>query len=310
MQEKKIGIKIFGTNSNDGLKELNKLLQYLQRLGFQFIEMRPDEFDLIIYGDVNWPFLNKLKSVIDNYDFEIVIHAPLRLNLFNREFAMIHEKVFEASLEICKFFKSKKFVIHPGRYVDNNEFPRFGKPKVNEKEKNELMTYEREKILKYSDKYKDIEITLENQRPYLDYAPYSYAEFIDELVMQVKLINRDNVFIALDTGHLNLSSKYHGFNLVESLKSVKCLTKHVHLQDNHGIVNFYTEKDKSEMLPFGRGDEHLMPGEGNFPFLDFFEIFNDYKETYTIELSMRYMNEEKILSSFNKVKSMLGVKNE
>lgn len=298
MQSKKIGIKIVGANNLNGLKNVSKFLMYLENVGFNSIEIRIDDFELIKYGELNEKLLKSLKSLLEDFDFEISVHAPMRLNLFNLEWQKLHEKVLISSIEICKFLNSKFFVYHPGRYVDDVEFPRFGKPYIDMVKKDELMSYERETIISIAKKYKDIIIAMENLRPYIDYSPFSYAEFIDELVLQVKKINQENVGITIDTGHLNLSSNYFNFDIIDALKKVKPFTKHIHLQDNHGITSFYTEKDKPEMLPFGRGDEHLIPSEGNFNFKDFFKIFKEYEGIYLLELTLRFLVKEKIKEAF------------
>ncbi len=305
---KKIGIKIPGTNSKKCLKNLSKLLEFIEKIGYRAIEISPNDFDLIEYGNINEKFLKEIIKTIDVFEFERCIHAPIRLNLFNMEQRDIHEKVLISSLEICKEFDSKLLVYHPGRYVDNVEFSRIGKPKISQEEKKELMEMEKEKLISIARRYPDVTIAIENQRPYLEYSPYSYGEFIDELITQVKMINQKNVKIALDTGHLNLSSKYHNFDIIKAIKDVRPYTSHIHLQDNHGITNFYTEKDKAEMLPFGRGDEHIVPGRGNFPFKEFFKIFSEYNEIFTIELSSRYLVKEKIKEAFEYVNNLLNFK--
>ncbi|MEJ5284154.1 MAG: sugar phosphate isomerase/epimerase family protein [Brevinematia bacterium] len=301
----KIGIKIIGANSKKGLKNVSKFLEFIEKIGYRAIEIRPDDFDLIECGNINEKFLKEVVKIIEVFEFEISVHVPIRLNLFNKEQRQIHEKVLISSLEICRELGSQMLVYHPGRYVDNVEFPRFGKPELSRDEKNELMEMEREKISSLAKKYEDVTIAIENHRPYLDYSPYSYGEFIDELIFQVKKINQKNVKITLDTGHLNLSAKYHNFDIIKAIKDAKPYTSHVHLQDNHGITNFYTEKDKGEMLPFGRGDEHIVPGRGNFPFKEFFKIFNDYNGMYTIELSSRYLVKEKIKEAYEYVSNFV-----
>ncbi|MCX7821458.1 MAG: sugar phosphate isomerase/epimerase [Brevinematales bacterium] len=302
---KKIGIKIPGTNSKKGLKKTYKFLEYIEKIGYRAIEIRPDDFDLIEYGNINEKFLKELSKIIEVFEFDISVHVPIRLNLFNDEQSEIHKKVLYSSLEICKFLGSKILVYHPGRYIDNVEFPRLGKPNIDNSKKKELLEIEKDILSSLARNYKEITIAMENHRPYLDFSPYSYAEFIDELISQVKRINEKNVKIALDTGHLNLSANYHNFDLLKSAKEAEKYTVHLHIQDNHGITNFYTEKDKAEMLPFGRGDEHIVPGRGNFPFKEFFEIFKNFEGIYTIELSSRYLIKEKIKEAYDYLNDLI-----
>jgi len=290
----KIGIKAYGARIEGNEKALAAFLDQTLATGFHAIEISPDDFELLECGQIKQDLLWSLKELLGHYDLEVIVHVPLRLNLFNREIPEIHERVLYSCLDICSALSAPILVFHPGRHIDNVEFARYGKPDPNEVFSEQLMKRERQILRKAATAYPQVTIAMENQRPYADCSPYSYAEYPLELARQVDRIGMHNIGVTLDTGHLNLAAAYHQLLLPDAMEAIRRLTVHCHIHDNHGIVNYYTDKDKDGMLPFGIGDEHLVPGSGTFPFPDFFRMMNPYDGIYMVELSRRYLYPEKI----------------
>jgi sugar phosphate isomerase/epimerase len=304
----KIGIRVPGIQLDRNIKPFLDNLNMIKKTGFDCIEISPDDFDLIIAGKINKKALEQLIEVLSIFNFKISIHAPNCLNLMNREYPDLHRDVFLCCYEIAESINSKIIVFHPGRYVDNVEFSRYGKPDFTKKEKQDLIDKEMSIIDKAASEFPEITLAIENNRPYVYYSPYSYGESLEEMKGLITGINKPNVGFTIDTGHLNLLSGYYNFNPVEKLKSLDIRPIHLHIHDNHGIANFYTEKDKKAMLAFGRGDEHMVPGYGSFPFADFFEVINDYQGSYVLELTERYFYESKIIEAYKSIKEYLKEK--
>ncbi len=300
-----IGIKIPGANLERNTTDIARTLELLVATGYQAIEFSVDSFDLVECGVINRSFLSELTSLLDEYPLSPVIHVPLRLNLFNREYPGLHRQVLEACCEIAVSVGAGTVVYHPGRSIDNVEFLRMGKPERQVTFSPSLMAYERNVLTEIADAHPGIIIAMENQRSYQDYAPYSYAEFCTHLAQQITDINRDNVRAAIDTGHLNLTAAYHHLDISAELQALRPHIAHCHIHDNHGINSFYTDKDKSGMLPFGLGDEHLVPGTGSFPFDQFFPIMSGYTGTYMIELTTRLFYSTQIKRAYQQVRLML-----
>ena len=236
-----LGIRVFGSQLDNNPARFINNLNLVQETGFDSIEICPEDFDLISCGDLEQNFVMQLKSILSGYNFRISIHAPLSLNLFNRENPELHKKVFESTLELAREIGSGLVVYHPGRYIDNIEFARYGKPSVADDEKVIMMQYEANAMRHFADCYPEIMIAMENHRSYIDYSPCSYAEFFDELDDQVRYINRKNVGLMIDTGHLFLASRYHKYDFMKVIKERKINPVHFHVNDNHGIATFYTE---------------------------------------------------------------------
>jgi len=108
-------------------------------------------------------------------------------------------------------------------------------------------------------------IALENARPYLSQSPYTYAECIGPLKEQILRVNRDNVNINLDFGHLFMASRFYAFDPLTAVRQIKDHVVHTHVHDNFGGSVHHWEKQQTHQLPFGRGDSHMPVGYGQIP---------------------------------------------
>ncbi|MFP4397389.1 MAG: sugar phosphate isomerase/epimerase family protein [Desulfonatronovibrio sp.] len=305
------GLRITGRSLQEHPEQLTESLELARNLGFRAVEMVPDDFELISCARVNMNNLNQLKAVLDEYKFRISIHAPLRLNLMDREDPLLHLEVLSCCAEICRHLRAEILVCHPGRYVDNVYFHRYGRPMdhMDDNTMQKLRHQERNMIEGLARKFPDITFALENHRPYLHHSPYSYGEKIESLVQTLEDMDRPNIKMTLDTGHLNLAASFYKQDILEDVSLALPWIAHVHVHDNHGITSYYTEKDKVGMLPFGRGDEHDIPGSGTFPFADFFSLLEGYPGIYLLELTQRYLYPARIqqgMKSMNRFLNQAG----
>jgi sugar phosphate isomerase/epimerase len=258
------------------------------------VEIIPESFDLIEAGRVRRDYLKRLKGIVEQFPVACSIHAPARLNLYNTEQKQMHNDVFAATLEICTELNAHICVYHPGRPVDSCEYLQKGKPERSAVFSKYLQRQEAETIQKMADRYPHITIAMENQRPYKEFSPWSYGEDIPVLISQIRSIARKNVAMAFDTGHLNLADTYFGTNSLSCLVENRDMIIHTHIQDNHGIPNFPTDRQKSAQLPFGIGDEHLPPGRGTFPFHTYADVFQGYRGTFLLELRDHFMTHSQL----------------
>ena len=140
--------------------------------------------------------------------------------------------------------------------------------------------------------YPDVTIAIENARPYLSQSPYTYAESIQDLKQQVVDIDRKNVRINLDVGHLYMTSRFYGYDLLEAVRQIQALVAHTHIHDNFGHAVHHFEKQQTHQLPFGRGDSHMPVGWGDLaikPILDI--LLPEYQGLLMMELRSRYFND-------------------
>lgn len=117
---------------------------------------------------------------------------------------------------------------------------------------------------------------------------YNYGTKIEELVEQVKKIDRENVGITFDFGHAFLASKYYHFNFLNSVKLALPYIKHVHIHDCFGKPKVSYEEQDINLIQFGIGDLHMPVGWGTIPYNKIFRILKNYQGVLNLELKPRY----------------------
>jgi sugar phosphate isomerase/epimerase len=301
-----LGIRVPGVQLDRNPGTFIADLNTVRDIGFDSIEICPEDFDAIGCGRLETKSVEMLVNILSAFEFKISVHVPQALNLFNRDQPEIHLEVLKSCFEFTKTVGGSILVYHPGRYVDNTEFGRFGKETLSHSEKTLLKRKEAEVLQDLAGRFPGITVAMENQRPYVFHSPFCYAEMPDELSAQVKCINRKNVGIMIDTGHLYLSARYFGYDLIDVIRNADIKPVHFHINDNHGFATYHTEKNKKSQHPFGRGDEHIVPGTGDFPFKEFLGMFPGFEGNYVIELTDRLFYPAKIRESYFNLKSFLN----
>jgi len=117
---------------------------------------------------------------------------------------------------------------------------------------------------------------------------YNYGTKIEELVEQVKKIDRENVGITFDFGHAYLASKYYRFKFLDSIKLALPYIKHVHIHDCFGKPKLSYEEQDINLIQFGIGDLHMPVGWGAIPYNKIFHLLKNYNGVLCLELKPRY----------------------
>src|SRR3972149_6375037 len=285
----KIGSKIDEVRIDGSLKRLAEDLTHYRKIGMKATEIPVHGVDAIKYGRLDKGRVKMLNEILKDFDFAYSVHSPNPLNLMDRENPDLHISVLRTTLEFASEIGSKIIVYHPGRYVPEEAFPVNGKVDIPDDEKMRLLDFEASTIQDISFEFPDIFICMENARPYLFHSPYCYAEQIDLLKEQVLRINRDNVKLNLDFGHLYMASKFYGFDSVMAVNDIKDLIAHTHIHDNFGNAVYYHEKLQTHKIPFGKGDSHMPVGWGALPVKEILSAFVDtYRGMLMMELRSRY----------------------
>ena len=117
---------------------------------------------------------------------------------------------------------------------------------------------------------------------------YNYGTKIEDLVEQVKKIDRENVGITLDFSHAYLASKYYRFKFLDSIKFALPYIKHVHIHDCFGKPKISYEEQDINLIQFGIGDMHMPVGWGEIPYDKIFRLLKNYNGVLCLELKPRY----------------------
>jgi sugar phosphate isomerase/epimerase len=303
-----IGSKIDEVRIDGRLEQVNKDLKAYEQIGLKAAEIPVHGLDAIKNGKLDARIVKKTVDLLSGYDFKYSVHAPNPMNVMDREEPELHAEVFRATLAFTEAIGAKALVYHPGRFLVEEEFT-VDVPMPDEAEKQRLMEAEATLIGDLADEFKKVIIGMENARPYLVHSPYCYAEQISLLKDQVQKIDRGNVKITLDIGHMYMASKFYGFDCAEAAKSIAPLIAHTHAHDNFGGAIYQHQKTQTHLIPLGKGDSHMPVGWGSAPIADILAAYADgYNGLYMMELRSRYFehvsesrdNLQQILDSLTK----------
>jgi sugar phosphate isomerase/epimerase len=261
----KIGSKIDEVRIDGSLAALCRDLEQYVAIGLKAAEIPVHGLDVIKKGLLDHKRLEEVREILGRFDLEYSVHAPNPLNLMEQKAPELHLSVFRASMEFAAAIRAKVVVYHAGRFIPEEAFPVTGGFRPSKEEASRLMGIEREYLIRLSDEYPEPPICVENARPYPYYSPYCYGEMIDRLKEQVEQVNRPNVRINLDVGHLYMAAHFYQFDPVHAARDIRCLVGHIHVHDNFGGAVYPHEKIQTHQIPFGRGDSHMPVGWGEIP---------------------------------------------
>ena len=284
------GINADGRTINGNLHHLERELMCFQNVGFNCAEIPVHGVDVVRGGRLVRSQLEKVCTILEQFDLGYTVHGPNGLNLMNLPHLELMRDVFKASIEFTHYIGSQVLVYHGGRFIPEEEI-RFSRGIEISPETIKLMRKAEVENLKELAEYAynlGVEICVENARPFNYNILPCYAEKLDELIELVCEVDRENVGITLDVGHAYLSAKHYDFDLIEAIRSAKVHIRHVHLHDNFGRLVSADEARQIDIVPFGSGDLHMPPGWGEIPFKDIFSALNGYSGVYVLEIRPRY----------------------
>jgi sugar phosphate isomerase/epimerase len=284
-----IGTKIDEIRIDGNLANFRNDLEKFASLGMEAVEIPVHGVEAIKNGILDRRRLQSVLAILKEFDFQYSVHSPNPLNLMGEENFAKHYSVFQASLEFAGEIGARVLVYHAGRFIPEETFCLPLVPQRDAEREKRLLEREREALQKLAEEFPEVVIAVENARPYLYHSPYCYGEQIDLLRNQVRYVNRPNVQITLDTGHLFMSSRFFAFDPLEATRSVKELIAHTHVHDNFGDAIYYNEKIQTHQIPLGKGDSHMPVGWGSVPFSSILSAFlHSFSGLIIIELRSRY----------------------
>ncbi len=284
----KIGAKISQARINGNVGALKQDLRLLKKIGLKYIEVPVNCMDVIRNGQIDKTQAGRLINLLHSFDFEYTVHCPLSLDVMDKNQPETHKAVLYSTMEFAYLLGSNIVVYHPGKFISEQQTGERYKI-LSAKLKNELLEKEAGVIKTIAKKYKDIDICIENMPAFVPQCFDWYAEKLDVLYNQVKNINCKNVSIALDIGHLFVSSNFYGFGFLDSIKKIKDSIGYIHIHDNFGKPSGYYENNFSEMVPLGLGDLHLPPGWGCIPVADVVNVLSSrYTGIWMLEIRGMY----------------------
>lgn len=205
------------------LNDLDKALKYSKEynLGFEY----NDFFNpLLLDDDIKLKeALEKYKSLNRKNDTFHGVFLDICLNSSDLKIRKISEQRAEESIKLAKLLNCKGVVFHTNYINFMAKSPNY---------KEQYLKLNSEFYLKMVKKY-DIDIYIENM---FDQDP-------DMLLELVERCNNEKINVCLDFAHANISN----VSLEEWFYKLKKYIKHIHLNDNDGIIDSHSEIGKGNI---------------------------------------------------------------
>lgn len=295
----RLSTNIHEAQIDGNLSRLAPCLDRIRKCGMEGAEVALGGLDVLVGGRLVLPRLEEVRQILSASGLEISVHAPDALDLMADDDPSLHRDVLHGCLEFCARTGVRTMVLHPGRWVNENDFGVKKRFCPGPEETRLRMEEEAVLLRQAADAFPEVTIALENARPYRPYSPYCYAEFPWQLAEQVERVARSNVRACLDTGHLHMASRLHGFDPVDGVRRLGHRIVHIHLHDNFGRTGNWSEKTQTQLVPFGKGDLHMPPGMGNIDFGSLLDVLPDFEGLAVCELRGRYLPDlERHLAAF------------
>ena len=287
-----IGTKIDEIRIDGSLNAFRSDLERFAALKLEAVEIPVHGLDAIKNGSLDRRRVENILGILRDFDFQYSLHAPNPLNLMDEESFAKHYSVFQASLEFAAEIGASILVYHAGRFLPEETFCLPLIPRRDSDRERRLLEQETETLQKLAGEFPGLVIAVENARPYLFHSPYCYGERLDSLKEVVKAVNRPNVQITLDIGHLYMAAQFYSFDPVKAVRGIKDLIAHTHIHDNFGGAIYYNEKIQTHQIPLGRGDAHMPVGWGEIPIASILLAYlRSYSGLMIMELRNRYFNQ-------------------
>lgn len=254
-------------------------------MGFGCIELSMEELGAIVNYRINEPVIIRLNQILSSFDVDRTLHCML--NPLDQQKAPM--KLWTSVIRLARLIEAKILVMHPGEIPLSRE-----RESCLEACRSALTPLLKE--LAALSKDNGITLSIENADPRAN--TFRFGERISDLVQMLKM---ENVGITLDTGHLYLSAKFHGFDFMDAVSDAMPLVNHLHLDDNFGNTDGSGIAD----LRMGMGDLHLPIGWGSVPIRDLIKICKEkYEGIYLLDLHPRFIGF--FPDSLKTVQEMLG----
>ncbi len=260
-----VGINADSKRINGNLKKFSEELRLFEEFGFDYVEISPHGVDGIINGKVNKHKIDAIIKVLNKYNLKYTVHAADIINLKDIFNTKIQYRSLKATIKFASLIGASIVVYHCGSYLKTENGAEFTEYEQRENEVESL-----KKLADYAAE-KGVYIAVEN-----------VSQSARSVIELIKAVNKDNVKMTLDVGHLYFWGKTRGtrYNFLEEIERAMPYTIHIHVHDNFGkppfMYGYSFEELDTFLLTLGLGDLHMPVGWGEIPYEKVFEIITKY----------------------------------
>ena len=235
------------------LSEPGPFLDEAERLGVDTVEIPFFAARLLANGHILAPVVRRFEAQMRGRSLAYSTHASMSINLMGApETLPLHEKIARTNIEITARLGARNMVLHCGfcdcrdRQVLEDAFAR----------QRDCLTRLGDLAAAYG-----VLVCVETI-----VGPEGCETALPgRLAAELRQIGHGSVAAALDYAHSALQCAQTGANLMEEVRALAPLARHLHLNDCFGVSHGMDGALPAEVLAFGSGDLHLPIGWGSLP---------------------------------------------
>jgi len=235
------------------LSEPGVFLDEAEHLGVDTVEIPFFAARLMANGQVLAPVVRRFEAQMRGRNLEYSTHASMSINLMDVPEALpLHEKIARTSIEITARLGARNMVVHCGT-CDSGDPPAL----------EDSYARQRESLSRLGDIASEHEVLICVETIYC--RDGKETALPGRLAAELREIGHGSVSAALDYAHSSLQCARTGANLMNEVKALAPLARHLHLNDCFGVSRGMDGSLPAEALAYGSGDLHLPIGWGNLP---------------------------------------------
>lgn len=251
----RIGASVGAVRGN--LEAVRGILDRLVADGFDSAELYASDLGVAVAGHWLPERLRELRRVCDERRLGYTLHAPIPIDLMDRENVELHRRAARLSIEIAEGIDATVVVFHAGR----------ASPAVWSRDAEGLLAAEREELSRLGDMASaaGIRVAVENVSPtaaMLAGSETSYGLDPKALARQIERLDHDSVVACLDLSHANQGAGLAQRDLRADVAALAPFVGHLHVSDSSGDPPPPAIDTEEDRMFFGVGDMHAPLGTG------------------------------------------------
>ena len=247
---------------SENLDNLSEQLDKFKNLGIDSVELPIYEIDIIVGKKILLSELKKLKSIINQYNFDYTVHGELSVNLMDEKFFNDHKEILIKDIEVSGEIGATHLVTHFG-YTSSNNFENQSKYEDLLKKQNDCYA----EVAELANK-NNVTLAIECLFPFEE---NGYAPLPSEIAFNLNKINNSRIKACLDFSHAYINCLYRNSHFIDEIKEMAPLSEHLHMHDSFGVLQEMRTYIQQEAVSYGLGDIHLPLGWGSIPFNKVFD---------------------------------------
>ncbi len=299
MRIQNIGITCSLPAGLDLFSRMESLLERVWDAGFRLVEIHPHPFAIIVDGRIRPRQLDRLRSLLSQFDFQYTIHGLNRLNLAYDRRHDLCVQIMRCQIEICRAVGATCLVYHSG--LQALDAVKNGVASTLPSDEELIAGEQREvralRVLAPAAADAGVVIGIENGDPHLweheiirrfGYSRQDLLKFHKRLhpssiANQLEHVDHPSVGMTLDIAHLHIAASDMRFDYLQAVELAAPWVVHLHANDNFGRLDTGVSSE-AERWAFGEADCHMPPGWGCIPYKDVFERLSSYTGDLILEI--------------------------